>query len=178
MFLRKQTSRFTESCSDKIKNLKDEIETADAIVIGAGSGLSAAAGLTYSGERFRKYFSDFAAKYPIRDMYSGGFYPFADMEEFWAWWSRHIQCSEPCCQKTYDNETLIKQMLEKQKDMVIIKYPFWQMTKKNPKAVYACINYGEAICPNEIKRKSICINEDIGDVIKRLDNANGEETFL
>ncbi len=75
---------------EEIRILKEQIHTADAIVIGAGAGLSTAAGFTYSGERFRKYFFDFAEKYPIRDMYSGGFYPFDDMEEFWAWWSRHI----------------------------------------------------------------------------------------
>lgn len=285
MFSRKQTSGFTESCSDRIKKLKEEMETADAIVIGAGSGLSAAAGLTYSGERFRKYFSDFAAKYPIRDIYSGGFYPFPDITEYWAWWSRHIyynryvdapklvyrdllelvrdkdyfvlttnvdhqfqragfdkkrlfytqgdyglfQCSKPCCQETLDNGQIIEEMIRRQSDMriptdliphcphcgepltvnlrcddtfvqdpgwyqaqsryqdflrrheglhvlflelgvggntpVIIKYPFWQMTKQNPKAVYACINYGEAICPNEIKRQSICIDRDIAEVI-------------
>lgn len=60
------------------------------MVIGAGSGLSASAGLTYSGERFQRYFSDFIEKYHIPDMYSGGFYPFDTLEEYWAWWSRHI----------------------------------------------------------------------------------------
>ncbi len=50
----------------------------------------------------------------------------------------------------------------------IIKYPFWQMTAENPNATYACINYGEAVCPNEIEKQSICINEDIGNVIKEL----------
>ena len=63
---------------------------ADAVMVGAGSGLSTAAGFTYSGERFEKYFSDFAAKYGFSDMYSGGFYPFATPEEFWAYWSRSI----------------------------------------------------------------------------------------
>ncbi|MCM1091760.1 MAG: hypothetical protein NC413_13020 [Muribaculum sp.] len=75
---------------DKIERLKQELTDADAILVGAGTGLSTAAGLTYSGERFTRYFSDFAAKYGIRDMYSGGFYPFGSMEEYWAWWSRHI----------------------------------------------------------------------------------------
>lgn len=288
MFLRKQTSLSTENYSDKIKKLKDEIETADAIVIGAGSGLSAAAGLTYSGERFQKYFSDFAAKYPIRDMYSGGFYPFADMAEHWAWWSRHIyynryvdapkpvyqnllalvqgkdyfvlttnvdhqfqragfdkkrlfytqgdyglwQCSEPCHQKTYDNQETVHKMVEQQKDMrvpeeliprcpicgkpmtmnlrcddtfvqdegwyaaqnrysdyirrhkdlhilflelgvgantpVIIKYPFWRMTVQNKQATYACINSGEAICPDEIKKQAICVDGDIGSVLEQI----------
>ena len=66
------------------------LDAADAVVVGAGAGLSASAGLTYSGERFRRYFGDFQAKYGIRDMYSGGFYPFESQEESWAWWSRQI----------------------------------------------------------------------------------------
>ena len=75
---------------DAIRRLKRETETADTIVIGAGAGLSTAAGLTYSGERFQKYFFDFAQKYGISDMYSGGFYPFPNDETRWAWWARHI----------------------------------------------------------------------------------------
>lgn len=63
---------------------------AEAIVIGAGAGLSTSAGFTYAGERFEKYFSDFAKKYGFRDMYSGGFYPYPSLEEFWAYWSRYI----------------------------------------------------------------------------------------
>ena len=74
----------------EIARLKKEIETADAIIIGAGAGLSTSAGFTYSGERFEKYFSDFAARFGIEDMYSGGFYPFPDAETRWAWWARHI----------------------------------------------------------------------------------------
>ncbi len=76
--------------SDSIARLKHEIETADAVVIGAGAGLSTSAGLTYSGERFDRYFSDFRAKYGIQDIYSGGFFPFPDEETRWAWWARHI----------------------------------------------------------------------------------------
>lgn len=74
----------------EVQRLAWQIENADAIVIGAGSGLSASAGLTYSGERFQRYFADFIEKYHIPDMYSGGFYPFESLEEYWAWWSRHI----------------------------------------------------------------------------------------
>jgi len=144
-------------------------------VIGAGAGLSASAGFTYSGERFRKYFADFADKYGFTDMYSGGFYPYQTPEEYWAYWSRYIlvnrytdapkpvyekllelvqgkdyfvittnvdhcfqkagfdkkrlfytqgdyglfQCSEPCCQETFDNEEVIRQMSERQEDMLI-----------------------------------------------------------
>ena len=158
--------RYTRNYSDELDRLKNEIETADAIVIGAGAGLSNAAGFTYSGERFEKYFSDFKAKYGFHDMYSGGFYPFETPEELWAYWSRYIyinlymdvdngtykrlfelvkdkdyfvlttnvdhqfqnagfdkhrlfytqgdyglwQCSEPCHQKTYDNEETVRAM--------------------------------------------------------------------
>jgi NAD-dependent SIR2 family protein deacetylase len=74
----------------EIERLRKEIETAGAIIIGAGAGLSTSAGLTYSGERFEKYFPDFADRFGIEDMYSGGFYPFPDNETRWAWWARHI----------------------------------------------------------------------------------------
>ena len=80
----------TGSKEERIARLKKETEAADAVVIGAGAGLSTSAGLTYSGERFQRYFFDFARKYGIRDMYSGGFYPFPDEETRWAWWARHI----------------------------------------------------------------------------------------
>lgn len=90
MFLKTSTCKSTESYYNKIERLKNELETADAVVIGAGAGLSASAGMSYSGERFEKYFSDFHRKYGITDMYSGGFYPFESLEEYWAWWSRHI----------------------------------------------------------------------------------------
>lgn len=90
MFSKIWTTTSTGSFSDNIKKLKNEIETADAIVIGAGAGLSASAGFDYAGERFERYFSDFHKKYGITDMYAGGFYPFETPEEYWAWWSRQI----------------------------------------------------------------------------------------
>ena len=287
MFSRIQTTKSTENISADIKKLKESLRIADTIVIGAGAGLSTAAGFTYSGERFEKYFSDFHQKYGFEDMYSGGFYPFQTPEEYWAYWSRYIfinryqdapkpiyenllklvadkdyfvittnvdhcfqkagfdkkrlfytqgdyglfQCSEPCCQETFDNKDSIIEMFKQQKDMkiptellpvcphcgktltmnlrsddkfvedegwhraaeryqnflrtrtggkilflelgvgyntpVIIKYPFWQMTAKNPNATYACINNGQAICPTEIQHKSICINDDISDAIRK-----------
>ena len=79
----------TPDCS-KIIKLKTALENSDAVLIGAGAGLSASAGFTYGGERFFKYFADFHAKYGITDIYSGGFYPYDTLEEYWAWWSRHI----------------------------------------------------------------------------------------
>ncbi len=90
MFSRTWTMKSTGTYSDNINRLKEEIKTADAILIGAGAGLSASAGFTYSGDRFEKNFADFHRKYGITDMYSGGFYPYDSLEEYWAWWSRHI----------------------------------------------------------------------------------------
>ncbi|EJP19913.1 hypothetical protein HMPREF1142_1682 [Peptostreptococcaceae bacterium AS15] len=287
---------------EAIEKLKNEIKNTKAIVIGAGAGLSTSAGLSYSGERFEKYFFDFAEKYGIRDMYSGGFYPFPNGETRWAWWARNIyfnryvaptkpvykkllsilkdrnyfvittnvdhqfqragfdkkrlfytqgdyglfQSVNYKIQKTYDNEEWVMEAMEEQgfvkdesgvftlpddrkitmqistslipkcpddhsdvtmnlraddsfvedegwhkasesyyeflqtnKDRhilflelgvgantpVIIKYPFWQMTKENKKATYACINYGEAFCPREIEDRSICIDGDIGEIL-------------
>lgn len=90
MFLRSLTTTFTESYSEQIDRLKNEIEYADAIIVGAGAGISTSAGFTYDGERFERNFADFRKKYGFTDMYSGGFYPYNSLEEYWAWWSRHI----------------------------------------------------------------------------------------
>ena len=288
MFSRIWTKKSTPDYLAQIKNLQTALSEADTVVIGAGAGLSTSAGFVYTGERFEKYFSDFAQKYGIQDMYSGGFYPFATPEEHWAYWSRYIyinrymdapkpvyddllklvadkdyfvittnvdhcfqkagfdkkrlfytqgdyglfQCSEPCCQETFENETAIREMIKQQEDMkvptellptcphcgkpltmnlrsdnkfvedegwhkaaeryenflrtradgkilflelgvgyntpVIIKYPFWQMTAKNPNATYVCINQGQAVCPQEIQQQSICINADIGSTLQGL----------
>lgn len=299
-------NKMNKSTENYLVKLQEAFTKSNAILIGAGSGLSTAAGFTYSGERFKQYFFDFAQKYPIRDIYSGGFYPFESLEEYWAWWSRHIwinrymdptnlvyehlyslvkdkeyfilttnvdhcfqktgfqknklfytqgdyglfQCSLPCHDETYDNEAIIRKMIESQgftidsqnnlilekKDSLrmristdlipycpkcgkpmtvnlrsdstfvedagwnaaqkrymnfilkhqygnilylelgvgantpaIIKYPFWRMTFQNKNATYACINYGEAMAPIEIKKQSICINASIDQVITELD---------
>ena len=288
-----------------IKRLADALAEAEAIVVGAGAGLSTSAGFVYSGERFERTFADFEARYGFHDMYSGGFYPFATPEERWAYWSRNIWCNRytpapkdtypkllrlladkdffvittnvdhqfqkagfdkkrlfytqgdyglfqstnPKIRKTYDNEDWVMEAMEAQgfakagngefvmpedgsvrmripseliprcpddgSDMtmnlrsddsfvedegwhrasaaysdfltghdgqhllflelgvgantpVIIKYPFWQMTYRNERAVYACLNYGEAICPEEIEDRSICIDGDIGEVLEEL----------
>lgn len=288
MFSKIQTSKSTESFSDNIQKLKKAMDEADAVVIGAGAGLSAAAGFDYTGERFKKYFADFEEKYKFHDMYSGGFYPYKTQEEYWAFWSRYIyinryqkapipvyemllglvkekdyfvittnvdhcfqkagfdkkrlfytqgdyglfQCSKPCCNKTFDNETEIRTMFNAQADgkiptrliphcpvcgapavmnlradenfvqdsgwyvaaeqyknflnahtdekilflelgvgyntPVIIKYPFWQMTAYNKNAVYAAVNAGQAEAPEEIKKRSICINADIRKALSEL----------
>ena len=277
-------TRSTGNYSDNIQRLKCAIDEADAVVIGAGAGLSTSAGFTYSGERFEKYFSEFREKYGFNDMYAGGFYPYETPEEKWAFWSRYIfinrymdapkpvyeqllalvkdkdyfvittnvdhcfqkagfdkarlfytqgdyglfQCSVPCTPVTYDNENMVRDMMEQQSDMKIpselvptcpvcgepltmnlrsddkfvedkgwhraaqryhqflrshdgkilflelgigyntpsiIKFPFWQMTAENPEATYACINFGEAMYPEEIQAQTIAIDGDIGEVI-------------
>lgn len=89
----KLSTGLTDDLQEQIRIFRQQLAEADAVLVGAGSGLSTAAGLTYSGERFEKYFSDFEKEYGIRDMYSGGFYPFPDQETYWAWWSRHIYCN-------------------------------------------------------------------------------------
>ena len=277
-----------ESCSAQIERLRQTLNAADAVIIGAGAGLSTSAGFTYSGARFERHFSDFTAKYGFSDMYTGGFYPYPTQEEFWAYWSRYIlinryqdapkpvyeslrrlvqgsdyfvittnvdhcfqkagfdkrrlfyaqgdyglfQCSQPCCHETWDNEAIVREMVRRQADMRvptdliptcphcgrpaamnlraddtfveddgwhaaaerydhflrtrmgqkilflelgvgyntpgIIKYPFWQMTYANPNAVYACINRGQAVCPEEIEKRAICIDGDVGDVLGRV----------
>lgn len=98
MFSKIKTMKSTENYLNNLEKLKEEFNTADAILIGAGAGLSASAGFDYIGERFEKYFSDFKEKYGITDMYSGGFYDFDTLEEYWAWWSRHILINRYDCE--------------------------------------------------------------------------------
>lgn len=286
MYSKMPIKKSTESCYKQIGRLKKEIESADCILIGAGAGLSDSAGMSYTGKRFENNFSDFHHKYGITDMYSGGFYPYNSLEEYWAWWSRHIlinrytagigkpyaelltivrklnyfvittnadhqfqlagfdkkrifytqgdyglwQCSKACHDRTYENEEPVRRMTKEQRDMkiptelipkcpvcgapmtmnlrcddkfvqdkgwydaadryddfihrhenkhilllelgvgfntpAIIKYPFWHMTLKNPKAIYACVNINAAICPKEIQDRSICIDSDIEKTIR------------
>ena len=311
MFSKMKITKSTGSTSDHIKKLKKALTEADAVVIGAGAGLSTSAGFVYSGERFERYFSDFASRYRFADMYSGGFYPYGTQEEFWAYWSRYIwvnrymdapkpvyndlfeliedkdyfvittnvdhcfqkadfdkkrlfytqgdyglfQCSEPCHDKTYENEETIREMVLSQgweigcdNELIlpegvslkmtvptellpkcpvcgkpltmnlrsdekfvedegwhraaeryenylrtrggkmlflelgvgyntpgIIKFPFWQMTAGNPEATYACVNFGEAACPEQIGDRSVCIDGDIGNVLRILPTRGGNE---
>lgn len=165
----------SDNIAGDIKKLRAALDDADAVIIGAGAGLSTAAGFTYSGERFERYFSDFGRRYGFSDMYSGGFYSFESDEEHWAYWSRYIlinrymdapkpvyqqllqfvrdkdyfvittnvdhcfqkagfdkkrlfytqgdyglfQCSEPCCQETFDNEQIVRRMVERQRNMKV-----------------------------------------------------------
>ena len=166
MYSAKKTRQFTGGFFMKeIERLKSALSECDAVLIGAGSGLSTAAGLTYSGERFEKYFFDFAEAFGIRDMYLGGFYPFPDEETLWAWWARHIYFNRYINPPKKVYEALLSVGAN---TPGIIKYPFWQMTARNPNATYACLNFGEAVAPQEIAGHSICINGDIGEVLGEL----------
>ena len=90
MFFKPVTKKSTDACSPPVKELAACLSGADAVVIGAGAGLSASAGFDYAGTRFQQNFSDFIREYGFTDMYSAGFYPFATPEEYWAYWSRYI----------------------------------------------------------------------------------------
>lgn len=83
-------SGFENITNEEIAKLREILDSAECVVVGAGAGLSASAGFSYSGGRFKKYFSDFEAKYHFHDMYSGGFADFSSLEENWAYWSRFI----------------------------------------------------------------------------------------
>ena len=103
---------------DSIQKLQQTLQKADAVIVGAGAGLSTSAGFNYNGERFQKYFSDFIEKYGFTDMYTAGFYNFPTQEEFWAYWSRHIYFNRyvPAPKPVYGN--LLK--LLKGKDYFVI----------------------------------------------------------
>ena len=103
---------------ENIQKLFGTLQSADAVVVGAGAGLSTAAGFTYAGERFQKHFADFIEKYGFTDMYTAGFYNFPTQEEFWVYWSRHIYFNRyvPAPKPVYDN--LLK--LVKDKDYFVI----------------------------------------------------------
>lgn len=103
MFFSRLTRQSTQNFSAQVDKLRDALAMADAVVVGAGAGLSTAAGYTYSGPRFSRLFGDFAARYGFSDMYSGGFYPYDTLEEHWAFWSRYVICNryEPIPGRVY-----------------------------------------------------------------------------
>lgn len=118
MSTKKPTKPSTANSLQMPERLQEEIARADAIVIGAGAGLSAAAGLTYSGKRFEDNFSDFIAQYHYKDMYSAGFYPYPTPEEHWAYWSRHINLNRYATDGGLVYENLLK--LAEDRDYFVI----------------------------------------------------------
>ena len=103
MFFSRLTRQSTQNFSAQVDKLRAALAMADAVVVGAGAGLSTAAGYTYSGPRFSRLFGDFTARYGFSDMYSGGFYPYDTLEEHWAFWSRYVMCNryEPIPGRVY-----------------------------------------------------------------------------
>lgn len=103
MFFSRLTRQSTQNFSTQVDKLRDALAMTDAVVVGAGAGLSTAAGYTYSGPRFSRLFGDFAARYGFSDMYSGGFYPYDTLEEHWGFWSRYVMCNryEPIPGRVY-----------------------------------------------------------------------------
>ena len=156
MFSRIVTAKSTGSFSDNIKKLKNETETADAILIGAGAGLSASAGFDYSGERFERYFSDFHKKYGITDMYAGGFYPFETPEEFWAWWSRQILVNRYDCPVGKPYSDLLD--LVKDKDYFVlttnVDHQFQRAGFDKKRLFYTQGDYGLWQCANACHNKT------------------------
>lgn len=104
MYFSRLARQSTRSFSAQIVRLRAALDEADVVIVGAGAGLSTAAGLTYSDERFERLFGDFAARYGFSDMYAGGFYPYDSLEEYWAFWSRYVMCNryEPTPKPVYE----------------------------------------------------------------------------
>ena len=105
MFSRIWTETSTGNYLKNVDGLYNALNAVDAVVIGAGAGLSASAGFTYSGDRFKKYFSDFESAYGFHDMYTGGFYPYETPKEYWAYWSLYIYINryQNAPKPVYDN---------------------------------------------------------------------------
>lgn len=105
-----RTVRQTEQ---KIDEFQEILHKADAVLIGAGAGLSTSAGFAYGGAHFHRYFADFEAKYDFHDMYSGGFYRFSTLEEQWAYWSRFIYLNRYCDPPKPVYSTLLESIKDK-----------------------------------------------------------------
>ena len=139
---------------------------ADAIIVGAGAGLSTSAGFTYSGERFERHFADFIGKYGFTDMYSAGFYPFPSEEEHWAYWSRHIYYNRyvPAPKPVYDN--LLK--LLKDKDYFVITtnvdHQFQKAGFDKQRLFYTQGDYGLFQCAKPCHQKTY----DNEEMVKRM----------
>lgn len=172
MFFRTGTLRYTESFSDKISRLADELRSADAVVIGAGAGLSTAAGFTYSSERFSKNFSDFIEKYGFRDMYSGGFYPFHTLEEHWAYWSRYIYINRYSDAENGTYKTLLK--LIKDKDYFVlttnVDHQFQKTGFDKKRLFYTQGDYGLFQCSDPCHSKTYDNEETITEMVRRQKN--------
>ncbi len=130
--------------------------------------MSESAGLTYSGERFYRYFSDFHQKYGITDMYSGGFYPFGSLEEYWAWWSRHIYVNRYDVKAGKPYNELLK--LVKEKDFFVITtnvdHQFRKAGFDKKRLFYTQGDYGLWQCPDGCKGMTFDNEKEVRRMVK------------
>ena len=132
----------------RLDNAKKAIDEADFVLIGAGAGLSTAAGIDYTGERFEKYFKDFIEEYNFTDMYSSGFYPFESLEEKWAYWARHVFANRYDVGKTEVYQKLLK--LVENKDYFVlttnVEHQFWINGFEDERIFFFFLDYGLLQC--------------------------------
>jgi len=157
----------------QIENLKTVLDRADAVVLGAGAGLSTSAGFVYTGERFETYFQDFAARYHFEDMYSGGFYPYPSPEEHWAYWSRYIYINRYMAPPKPVYETLLA--LVKDKDYFVlttnVDHCFQKAGFDKQRLFYTQGDYGLLQCSKPCHRQTY----DNEDLIRTMVMAQGYE---
>lgn len=110
--MKRRTMKFMNETLDKLKSLKYLLKSSDCVIIGAGAGLSTAAGIEYSGKRFKNNFDDFIKKYNFTDMYTAGFYNFNTEEEKWGYWAKHMYVNNIGMEPT----NLYKKILDLVKD--------------------------------------------------------------
>ena len=151
---------------ETIQKLYNALQSADAIVVGAGAGLSTAAGFTYSGERFEQHFADFIRQYGFTDMYTAGFYPFPTEEHYWAYWSRHIYYNRyvPAPKPVYEN--LLK-LLEDKNYFVIttnVDHQFQKAGFDKQRLFYTQGDYGLFQCAKPCHQKTY----DNEEIIKKM----------
>ena len=148
--------------SSSFERIKEELATADAIVIGAGAGLSTSAGFTYSGPRFQQYFFDFIKAYRIPDMYSGGFYDFPTPEIYWAWWSRHIYINRYIDAPRPVYKNLLKLVKDKNYFVITtnVDHQFQKAGFDKQRLFYTQGDYGQFQSPSP-KVKKVYENEEI-----------------
>ena len=155
----------------KVIEFQDVLDQTDTVLIGAGAGLSTAAGFAYGGEPFRRYFADFDEKYGFHDMYSGGFYPFPTLEEHWAYWSRFVFLNRYCDPPKPVYKNLLE--LVKDKDYFVlttnVDHCFQKAGFDKHRLFYTQGDYGLWQCSKSCHNKTY----DNGDIIRQMVEAQG-----
>lgn len=155
----------------KVIEFQEVLDQTDTVLIGAGAGLSTAAGFAYGGEPFRRYFADFDEKYGFHDMYSGGFYPFPTLEEHWAYWSRFVFLNRYCDPPKPVYKNLLE--LVKDKDYFVlttnVDHCFQKAGFDKHRLFYTQGDYGLWQCSKPCRNKTY----DNGDIIRQMVEAQG-----